>query len=217
MDFTTARVNMVESQVRANGVQDGALLAAMAAVPRELFVPKTLRSLAYVDKDLDLGAGRWLTEPLVLARLLQAAAVQPTDIVLVVGDSCGYATALAARLASYVLSLDTESESAQRAAPVLTELGLTNVDFVLGPLAAGHPAKAPYDAVVLAGAAAELPAVLGRQLAEGGRLAAVIRGADGAGKGVLAVRAGDTVSRRPLFDAATPLLPGMAARPGFVF
>lgn len=222
MDFAAARVTMVHSQLRANGVQDPAVLAAMADIPRESFLPKPLHGQAYVDEDLDLGGGRWLMEPLILARLLQALAVQPTDVALVAGDATGYATAIAARLASYVVSLDADPDTAQRAAPVLNQLSIGNVEFVHAPLAGGHPAGAPYDVVLLAGAVCEIPPALPRQLADRGRLAGVVRdGAgqrgEGTGKAALLVRAGDTWGRRDLFDAGTPVLPGMARRPGFVF
>src|SRR5258706_15047815 len=99
MSYQTARANMVESQVRTNKVTDPVLIEALSTVPRELFVPAGMRGIAYVDEDLDLGAGRCLMEPMVLARLLQTAAVTPQDTLLEVGCGTGYGVALAARLA----------------------------------------------------------------------------------------------------------------------
>src|SRR3954465_10896724 len=97
MNYQTARTNMVESQVRTNKVTDPALIEALQTVPRELFVPAPLRGIAYVDEDLDLGAGRCLMEPMVLARLLQSAAVGPADRLLEIGGGTGYPAAPAAR------------------------------------------------------------------------------------------------------------------------
>ncbi len=217
MDFVAARMNMVDRQIRANGVQDAAVIRAMAEIPREAFLPKPQRGLAYVDETLDLGGGRWLMAPLALARLLQAGAITPTDVALVVGDSCGYVAAVTARLASFVVALDRDAETAQRAAPLLSDLAVGNVGLVHGPLAAGHRANAPYDVVVLAGAVGAIPAELGRQLGNGGRLVGVVAARPGLGKGTVMVRAGDTWGQRELFDANTPVLPGLEAAPGFVF
>src|SRR5579883_621672 len=102
MDYQTARTNMVESQVRTNKVTDRAVIDALLAVPREAFVPAQLKGIAYVDEDLPIGHGRHLMEPMVLARLLQSAAIQPTDRVLDVACGTGYSCALAARLAARV-------------------------------------------------------------------------------------------------------------------
>src|SRR3546814_110876 len=97
-DYAAARLNMVESQIRANNVTDPPLVEAFLSVPREMFVPKTMRGIAYVDEDLSLGAGRYLMEPMVLARLLQLAQVGPEDLVLDIGSTTGYSAAVLARL-----------------------------------------------------------------------------------------------------------------------
>ena len=217
MDYVAARMNMVDRQIRANGVQDPAVIRAMAEIPREAFVAKALRGQAYVDENLDIGGGRWLMAPLALGRLLQGAAITPTDVALVIGDTTGYVTAVAARLASFVVALDRDAETTQRVAPLLAEMAIGNVDLVHGPLAVGFPAKAPYDAIVLAGAVGDLPAELGRQLGDGGRLVGVVKPRPGPGKGTLMMRAADTWGRRELFDANIPLLPGTEAAAGFVF
>lgn len=216
MDYVSARHNMVESQIWTNRIDEPALCRALAEVPREVFLPKAMRNVAYVDDDLPVGGGRFLIEPLVLGRLLQGAAIRPTDVVLVVGDATGYVTAVAARLASFVVALDCDGEWVQRASASLNELGAGNVEVVQGGLDQGHRAKAPYDAIVFAGAVGEIPAVITRQLGDGGRLMAVVRGRSGVGRGTLVLRAGDTWGRRELFDAATPALPGQTAKPHFV-
>lgn len=218
MDYACARFNMVENQIRTNKVYDLNVAAAVAATPREVFLPKGLRGCAYVDEDIAVGGGRFMVEPLVLARLLQAVELRAGDVVLAVGDATGWASAVLSRLVTTVVALESDSDCAQRAAQALSEQGIDNVAYVGGDPAAGFPAQAPYDAILYLGAVAEIPASVCRQLADCGRLAAVVDAAGRrAGKGVQVVRVGDTFGRRALFDAATPYLPGMAPKPRFVF
>lgn len=216
MDYTAARHNMVENQIRTNRVIDPAVVAALAEVPREVFVPKAMRGFAYVDEDLDVGGGRFILEPLTVARLLIATGIQPTDVVLNIGDATGYVTAVVSKLAQTVVALESDADWAGRATQSLTDLGVDNAAVVRGPLEQGYAAQAPYDVILLSGAVAEIPAALCRQLADGGRLAGVV-GTSGVGKGTLVVRVGDTFGRRALFDAVTPVLPGFQAKPKFVF
>lgn len=217
MDYTAARHNMVESQIRTNRVIDPAVTAALAGTPREVFVPKPMRGFAYVDEDLDVGGGRFLVEPLVLARLLIGAGIRPTDVVLNIGDATGYVTAVVSKLAQTVVSLECDAEWAGRAGQSLSELGIDNAAVVHGALDHGYAAQAPYDVILLAGAVAEVPNTICRQLADGGRLVGVVTSRPGVGKGTLIVRVGDTFGRRVLFDAVTPVLPGFQPKPKFVF
>ncbi len=216
MDTQIARLNMVNRQIRTNGVRDPSVLAAMLDVPRDVFLPKALRGSAYLDETLDLGGGRGLVEPLVLARLLQGAEVRPTDLALVVGDATGYVTAVMARLTGFVVSIDCDAEWQKRAQASLQDLGISNVELVSGPLDSGHQAKAPYDVVIFCGAVTEIPQEVCRQMADGGRLVAVVNDGCGIGQAVLVVRSGDTFGRRVLHDAAVPLLPTMEQKPHFV-
>lgn len=217
MDNVAARRNMVESQLRTNRIEDPAVRRAFAEVPRELFVPRGLRGHAYVDHHLAVGGGRWLLQPLTVARLVAGAAIRPSDVVLCVGDATGYGTAVAARLASFVVSLDCDAEWVQRAGASLGELGTDNVEVVHGPLHRGHPAKAPYDAIVVFGAVGgDIPGSLCRQLAEGGRLIAMVE-TDGVSRGVLVVRSGEAFGRRVLFEGSAPLLPGFQPHVRFQF
>jgi len=217
LDYAAARHNMVGSQLRTNHVRDPNLMRALAEVPRELFLPQPMRAFAYLDEDLALGGGRWLIEPMVLARLLEAAGIKGADVVLIIGDATGYVTALVAKLAGFVVALDCDGDWVQRAAGVLAELGVDNVDMVHGPLLRGHAAKAPYDAIVFAGAITEIPDQVRLQLGEGGRLAAVVAASPGRGKLVTLVRHGESFARRELFEASLPALPGTAAKPHFEF
>lgn len=217
MDFAVARASMVESQLRTNKVWEPRLLAAFEAMPREDFVPRAIRAVAYVDEDVPLGGGRYILEPMVLARLIQTAAIAPSDLVLEVGSATGYATAILARLAATVVALESDAELSARAAESLAGLGIDNVVAVEGPLSEGYGEQAPYNVIVINGAAAEVPAALHDQLADGGRLVAVVKARAGLGRATLVQRIGESVSSRILFDAGTPLLPGFEPTPGFVF
>ena len=222
-DFSAARRNMVDCQVRPNGVTDARILAAMGEIPRELFVPKHLRGIAYVDEDLCVAEGRYLMEPMVLARMLQALDVKPDDVVLDLGCATGYSTAVLARLANMVVAVDSDAGLVVDAGARLADLGVDNAAVIEGPLGVGYDQQAPYDAILVGGMVSDPLAGILDQLAEGGRCVAVVttdkRGANGAGMGcaVLFLRLDGAVSSRPLFDAAVPPLPGFAAAPDFVF
>lgn len=217
IDYAVSRRNMVESQIRTNKVTDSGLLAVMAELPRECFVPEPLRGVAYVDEDIPLGGGRYLMEPMVLARLLQAAAVQPEDVVLDIGCATGYSAAVLARLANTVVALESHSELAARATATLADLGIDNAVVVEGPLKEGYAKQAPYDVIFIGGAVPRIPRVIADQLGEGGRLVAVVAAEAAIGRGTLVTRVGGILSDRPVFDAGTPLLPEFAPEPGFVF
>jgi protein-L-isoaspartate(D-aspartate) O-methyltransferase len=216
-DFDTARLNMVESQLRPNRVSDERLLDAFETVPRERFVPETLRSITYVDEDLKIAPGRYMMEPMVLARLLQTAAIEPGDMVLVIGAATGYACAVAAHLAATVVGLESDTELAEQAEGALEALSVDNGVIVRGSLTEGYPKQAPYNVILINGAVQEIPSAIANQLADGGRLVTVERSGTGMGKAVLMERFADSFGRRNIFDAATPILPGFEKAPGFVF
>ena len=188
----------------------------MTAVPRELFVPLANRAFAYVDEDLAVGKGRYLIEPVVLARLLQLAELQSTDNVLVVGAGLGYSAAVAARLVQSVVALESDAAVADQAVRILAEVAPGKVSVVVGDLKSGWPAKSPYDAIIVDGAVSALPVSFKPQLADGGRLVCIVR--DGpVGRATLVTRAGDSYGSRQEFDAMTPILPGFEKQPKFVF
>lgn len=217
MDYAAARLNMVESQVRPNRVTDPRIVMAMLELPREKFLPDALRGVAYVDEDIHIGNGRYLTEPMVLARLAQAAAIQESDTVLEVGTGTGYGAAVLSRLAGKVIALDCDPALVKKADTILTELGVRNVTAVEGKLEQGCAKHAPYNAIVFSGGAEYLPQAIIDQLAEGGRLLAVLGGPGEAGRATLTSKIGGAVSTRAIFDAASPTLPGLRREPGFVF
>jgi protein-L-isoaspartate(D-aspartate) O-methyltransferase len=220
--FETARAHMVESQLRPNKVTDPRVLDAFSSIRRELFVPEHLKPVAYIDEDLPIGVNRYLMEPAVAARLLQAAAMVLNNMVLnntvlIVGAGTGYEAALASMLARSIVALEEDPGLARRARTALVEHSIASVSVVEGTLSLGYRSRAPYDVIFFCGAVAGVPAEIASQLSEGGRLLAVIRPANAVGRGTLMTRTGGVLARRALFDAATPLLPGFAEKPGFVF
>ncbi|GIX11119.1 protein-L-isoaspartate O-methyltransferase [Elioraea sp.] len=219
MDFARARLNMVEGQLRPNKVTDPRILAAMLDLPRELFLPAEKRAMAYLDEDIPLGGGRALVEPMVLARLVQAAEVEEDSRVLVIAAGAGYGAALLARLARSVVALEAPGEAVERLRAALAAIGARGVRVVGGPVTEGWAAEAPYDAILIEGAVEIVPEVILAQLVEGGRLVTVeASGRPGVlGTAVRLVRLAGTVTRVPLFDAGTPLLPEFRRKRGFVF
>jgi protein-L-isoaspartate(D-aspartate) O-methyltransferase len=222
IDFAAARRMMVDGQVRTSDVTDLRILAAMLELPRERFVPAASADLAYLDLDVPVttpasGAPvRRLLKPMVLAKMLQAAAVKPGDRVLDVACATGYSSALLARLAQSVIALEEDPTLARAADESLKALGAANVSVVAGPLTQGCQLKAPFDVIFLNGATEIVPQALCRQLAEGGRLLAVVGRAPTCRATVYRSVAGN-VSGWPVFDASAPLLPGFAEPPAFVF
>jgi protein-L-isoaspartate(D-aspartate) O-methyltransferase len=222
MDFTAARLNMVESQLRTNRVVDTRLVEAMAAVPREAFLPAHLRAIAYVDEDIALGGGRYLMEPMVFARLVQSAQLAPGARVLLVGSGCGYGAAVLAHMGMHVTALECDAKLAAAARAACAANGAASVAAVEGPLEAGWQAAAPFDAILFEGGIGDLPPAFATQVGEGGRLLAVVAlsdrfGPERQGKATLWQKFAGSLTARTLFDAATPLLPGMLREPGFVF
>jgi protein-L-isoaspartate(D-aspartate) O-methyltransferase len=216
--YAAARLNMVESQVRPNRVTDPRIVGAMLDLPREGFVPEALRGIAYVDEDVPVGAGRFLMEPMVLARLVQTARIEAGDTVLEIGSGTGYGTAVMAQLAKRVVALESDATLGRQAQTALGKLGIANVDFVTGALNQGHAPAAPYNVIVFGGAVQQIPPRIIDQLAEGGRLVAVvtIRGEPG-GRATLITKVADALSRRVVFDAGSHLLPGFELEAGFAF
>jgi protein-L-isoaspartate(D-aspartate) O-methyltransferase len=213
-DTAAARRMMVDGQVRTADVTDPDLIAAMLAVPRELFVPPALAGQAYSDSDLPVGEGRALLKPMVLAKLIQAALIGRGDHVLDVGCATGYSAAVLSRIAGSVVALEEDAALARRAQETLGAAGTTQV--VVGALTAGWPAAAPYDAILLNGATGIVPEIMGRQLKPEGRLACIFSRGPAAKAMIYRMVEGQLVGR-PIFDAAAAMLPGFAAPLAFVF
>jgi len=215
--YDTARVNMIESQLRPNKVTDERVIAAFMRIRRELFLPEPMRGMAYVDDDLPLGGGRYLMQPMVTARLLQSAMVEPKDTALVVGAGVGYEAALLAQLARSVVALEEDPELARIGRSALVDHRIASVSYVEAPLPLGHRQRSPYALILFGGAIAEIPGEINGQLAEGGHIAVVLRQHECVGRATLITRTGGMLASRVMFDATTPLLPSFIAKPAFVF
>jgi protein-L-isoaspartate(D-aspartate) O-methyltransferase len=215
-DFAELRARMVDGQLRTTDVTNPAILEAMGALQRELFVDERRRPLAYLDEDLLIAPGRYLMEPSPLAKLLQLAEIASTDRVLDVGTGTGYSAAVLSRLAASVVALESDDSLAGRARDALSRTGAANVEVVTGGLASGHPAGAPYDVIVLEGAIETLPDALTAQLRDAGRLVAV-EGRGNAGIAKVYLNSGGLITGRRAFNAALKPLPGFERTPAFEF
>jgi protein-L-isoaspartate(D-aspartate) O-methyltransferase len=221
-DYAQRRIRMVDGQLRTTDVNNQALLAAMLTVPREEFLDKAKRNLAYIDEDVEVAPAqggnppRYLMEPSPFAKLVQLCDIAPSDFVLDIGCGTGYSAAVLSRLASSVIALEADSMLADLASENLTRLGFDNVAVVRGPLPEGYGAEAPYDAILVGGSVDQLPEALFAQLREGGRLVAV-EGRGNAGKARLYSKWNGVVTGRSVFNAAIKPLPGFERAYTFQF
>lgn len=204
------RSTMINSQLRTIGVNDPAVLAAVAAVGREKFMPAGRASLAYADALVPIAAGRTMIEPMILALLLSHLRIQPGEKVLVIGCGTGYSAALVTQLTTRSLAIESNpalASFARNAGIAVTE----------SPLSGGDPSGAPYDVILIDGAVAQLPAALLAQLREGGRLGAVIIGDDGVGRATTGAVFAGHFTGNAVLETATTLLPGFERPRQFVF
>jgi protein-L-isoaspartate(D-aspartate) O-methyltransferase len=216
IDFEAARVKMVESQIRTTDVTSHSVLRAFLSVPREAFVPETLKALAYADADVLIAPGRYLMDASPLAKLLQAAEISKDDCVLEIGAGSGYVAALLSQLAGSVIALENDPDLAEQARKNLSSFDCPNVEVVTGDLTKGHAASAPYDLIVVDGAIEEVPASLLDQLAEGGRLVAVV-GYGNSAQAKILLREHGAISESSRFNLSVKPLPGFVKPKEFVF
>jgi protein-L-isoaspartate(D-aspartate) O-methyltransferase len=222
MDFRRARLAMVESQIRPYGVRDPLILNAFATLPREEFVPEKQKPLAYIDEALTVvpaTAGqpaRALLSPMGLARMLQYVAPQQSDHALDIGGVTGYSAAILSELCGKVDALETTEALADGMKKNLAKVGADGVAVHVGPFGAGLDACKPYGVIFLNGAVCEEPRELFAQLAEGGRLMAIIR-KGWQGQAWLFAKNDGAVSGRPVFDSGAEFIPGFEPKTQFVF
>ena len=216
--FKTARQNMIDCQIKPNMVTDESVIEAFAKVPREEFVPSYMRGIAYVDEDVDLGKGRFLMEPTTFARLLQAADIQESDIVLDIGCGTGYSMAILSELASTVIGIDEDADFTAQADQLLQDMDICNVALIHGKTREGYQNQAPFDVIFINGSVPHVPGYLTDQLAEGGRLITVLRGkSDPIGQAVLMTKNKGAVTTTTLFDASTHFVSGFDEQDYFTF
>ncbi len=218
MDFEAARRNMVDSQIRPARVTEKAIIDAMSLVPREIFVPQERMAIAYMDEAVSLGGGRYLMEPMVMARLVQAAEIEPLDEVLIVGCATGYTAAIVSRMAKTVVGVESDPALVTRAAENLAAVGADNAVVLEGDMREGCPTQAPFNVIIFDGAIAQEPANLAGQTVEGSRVVAVVQLRGGmSGRGTVFMSVGGRLIGRDIFDAGTPLLPGFVPESAFTF
>ena len=219
MDFAKARQNMVDCQIHTSGIVDPNILEPYKTIPRERFVPDKLKSLAYMDEDLHLGNARYLMEPSVHARMVEACSADDQDTVLDVGATYGYSAAILAAHAKTVFALDNDEGFAEFAVTAWHDIGIYNTVYFVDDLTVGDPKHAPFSVILFNGALTSVPDHYFEQLTTGGRLCCVVR-PDPANVGcaILFQRLENgAISQRNLFDAATPYLPGFEPAEHFEF
>jgi protein-L-isoaspartate(D-aspartate) O-methyltransferase len=214
-NFAAARHNMVESQVRPNGITDHRIIDAMAEVKREDFVPAARKTIAYLDEDVELKDRRYLIEPMAFARMIHLALIKPTDRVLVVGAGTGYGAKIISMLTKSVVALESDPELVGLAREFLA--GNDRIAVVEGSLAEGHAAGAPYDVIIVEGRIPAVPESLFAQLANEGRIVAAV-GITDVSKMQIATLTDGHRSSRLAFDVSVAPLPGFAKeKAAFVF
>jgi protein-L-isoaspartate(D-aspartate) O-methyltransferase len=169
-EFASQRAGMVERQLRRRGIGDERVLEAMAAIPRERFVPETYARRTYADSALPIGHDQTISQPWIVAAICQAMELTGRERVLEVGTGSGYSAAVLAMLAAEVVTIERVPELAERARATLRDLGIANVEVEVGDGSAGLPDRAPFDAVAVHAAAPGPPPTLVAQLEIGGRL-----------------------------------------------
>lgn len=213
-DFAARRRMMVDNQVRPSDVTKFPIIDAMLAVPREIFVPDSLREAAYAGDNVDLGRGRVLLEPRTLAKMLDALAVGPDELVMDVGSALGYSAAVVARMAEAVVAVEEDEAMAGEAQTLLADIGADNVVLHVGPLAEGAAEHGPYDVIIVQGGVGTLPDALAAQLKDGGRIACLfMEGALGAVR--IGYKSGGALTWRFAFNAGAPVLPGFERHTAF--
>jgi len=217
MNIEQARFNMIEQQIRPWDVLDQTVLALLAAVRREDFVPPAYKSMAFMDTEVPLGGGRFMLAPRLEARLLQELKLQRHEKVLEVGTGSGFMAALLGHKAQQVISLELDPELARSAAEKLKHAGMNKVTVRQADGSKGLSGEAPFDAIVLSGSVAEIPDALLQQLKVGGRLIA-IRGEEPVMRAVLVTRLAERDFRTvELFDTIAPRLQGFDEASRFSF
>jgi len=205
---------MVDTQVRPSDVTKFPIIDAMLSVPREEFVPASLREAAYVGENIALGANRVMLEPRTLAKMLDALSIEPDHVVLDLGCGLGYSTAILAKMAEFVVAVEDDADNATQAQNILSESGVDNVAVMQGALRDGAAKSAPYDIVMIQGAVEVVPDAILAQLRDGGRIACIF--AEGA-LGVVRIghKIDGAVNWRYAFNAGAPVLSGFQKEAAF--
>lgn len=215
-NFSSARDHMVESQIRTSDVTDLSVLGAFRSIKRENFVPKSQQALAYGDAHIQLDTGRVMIRPRDFAKMVQAADIAPTDVVLDIACGRGYSSAVLAQLGETVVGLEDSEEVVAKATEQLVEADVTNAVVVKGDLKSGASEHGPFNVIFVNGAVSDVPKTWLAQLANEGRLICLVQNGP-MGRVCVYTKTGDAIGERVVFDASAPTLSGFAAEPEFVF
>lgn len=220
-DYAVAREQMVDCQIRPNDVTDYDIIDAFLDVPREMFVPQSMRAISYSDKDIEIGGAlngprRCLMQVTPFARLLQSVKINDNEVVLSVGSGSGYGAAIISYLAESVVGLEVDESFVEQATDALSKLDIDNVAIIQGEHANGYSKEAPFDVIVIEGAVPDVPEGLLKQLRNGGRLAAIV--GDGLSAQIrVYIKTENDVSVTRFGNASAPTLPGFEKAEEFVF
>ncbi|MCE6969354.1 protein-L-isoaspartate O-methyltransferase family protein [Cereibacter sphaeroides] len=213
-DFATRRVMMVDTQIRPSDVTKFPIIDAMLAVPREAYVPRAMREMAYMSENVAISPNRVVFEPRTLAKLLDTLNIQPTESVLDVGCGLGYSCAVIARLAEAVVGLEEDEALASEAQRTLSTEGVDNAAVIVGALTGGAAKHGPYDVITVQGGVETVPQALLDQLKEGGRIGCLfMEGPLGVAR--IGYKVDGAVTWRPAFNASAPVLPGFETKRDF--
>ena len=215
-DYKTARTAMVDCQVRPSDVTKYPIIDALLSTPREAYVPLAKRPIAYAGEHIALSRERTLLDARTFAKMLDAVNIQPAEMVLDIGCGLGYSTAVLAKMAEAVVSVESDAAMAEEANKTLTEQSVDNGFVTTGELSAGNAKNGPYDVIILQGAVSNIPSSLTDQLKEAGRICAIFQdGPLGACK--LGYKSNGKISWRTVFNATAPILNGFETKPEFTF
>lgn len=221
-DFQQTRRQMVDCQIRPNDITDLDIIDAFSTLPREEFVPQSKKEIAYIDKDLMIadsdapGEARFLMQATPFAKMVAAAAIKPSDLVLCVACGCGYGAAIIAKLADSVVAIDDNQDLVDWASETANELGIDNLAIIHGNLDKGCPSEAPFDVILIEGAIEGQPDSLFGQLREGGRLV-VVRGEGLSSEICVYLKRGDDISVIKSGNVSVPQLTVFSEREEFIF
>lgn len=215
-DFSAARDAMVESQIRTADVTDLAVLAAFRGTARENFVPTARKALAYAGCHVETDEGRVMLAPRDLAKMVQAAEIETSDVVLDLACGRGYSTAILAQLADTVVGLETDETAVARATDLLVDADISNAAIVQGDLKSGAAEHGPFNVIFVGGAVPAVHQPWFAQLANGGRVICVVQSGP-VGRVTVFTKSGDAVGEQVIFDTSAPYLPGFEPAAEFVF
>lgn len=217
MDYSLARQFMIDSQIRPSGATEPDLIAAFQSTPREAFVPKAQKSVAYSEIHIETSENRHIWRPRDFALLVEAVAPDENDVALIVGAGAGYETALLSQLVETAIGIDETEDLVAQTNERLADSGFERALCVEAPLAAGLDDQGPFDIIVVTGAVETVPDSWPQQLSEGGRLGVVVQEAPGIAEARIYTRAGDSIGCRTVFEVNVPKFPGFNREKSFTF